>query len=105
MSPSFRPQPLAPDTLAAALAAHGLGAAGWHLANGELVKQFAWPNFHATMAFVNAVAAYAHQADHHPTLVVTYGHCEVRWSTHEPLGITELDVAGALATQALGPTA
>lgn len=102
MAASSRPQPLGSKALAAALAEHGLDAAGWHLDHGELVKRFAWPNFYATMAFVNAVAAYAHQTDHHPTLVVAYGHCEVRWSTHEPLGITELDLAGARATQALG---
>ena len=92
-----RPQPLTPNALQNALVQHELDQAGWHVAQGALIKRFVWPDFNATMAFVHATAAYANQADHHPTLVVAYGSCEVHWATHDPLGITELDVASAAA--------
>ena len=100
-----RPQPLTPDALQNTLVQHGLDQAGWHVAQGALIKRFVWPDFNATMAFVNATAAYANQADHHPTLVVAYGSCEVHWATHDPAGITELDVASAAAVEALAAQA
>ncbi|MGA0992075.1 MAG: 4a-hydroxytetrahydrobiopterin dehydratase, partial [Burkholderiaceae bacterium] len=48
---------------------------------------------------------YANHADHHPPLVVTYGSCVVHWATHDPAGITELDVASAAAVEALAAQA
>ena len=49
----------------------------------------------------NAMAWIAHRADHHPDLSVHYGHCVVRWSTHDAGGITELDFHGAAQVDAL----
>jgi 4a-hydroxytetrahydrobiopterin dehydratase len=58
------------------------------LPGGALSKTFSFPDFHRTMAFVNAVAWIAHDQDHHPDLNVTYSHCTVRWSTHSVGGIS-----------------
>lgn len=77
-------------------------ANGWQRVDGALQKRFDFPDFHRTMAFVNALAWIAHGADHHPDLSVHYGHCTVRWSTHSAGGITALDFDCAARVDALG---
>ena len=75
----------------------------WHL-DGErqvLTRDFKFENFHATMAFVNAVAWIAHVEDHHPDLEVGYGHCRVTFSTHSVGGLSENDFICAAKIDAL----
>lgn len=55
---------------------------------GVLHRSFKFPDFHRTMAFVNAVAWIAHQQDHHPDLAVSYDRCTLRWSTHSAHGLS-----------------
>lgn len=74
---------------------------GWSLASGALVKDFEFADFHATMAFVNAVAWIAHRSDHHPDMEVGYRHCRLRFSTHSASGLTALDFAAAAAVDDL----
>ena len=76
--------------------------AGWQRVDGALQKRFDFPDYHHTIAFVNALAWIAHAEDHHPDLSVHYGHCTVRWSTHSAGGITALDLHCAARTDALG---
>jgi 4a-hydroxytetrahydrobiopterin dehydratase len=75
----------------------------WSLAadGRELRREFRFPDFHHTMAFVNAVAWIAHRADHHPELEVGYGRCSVRWSTHAAGGLTGKDFDAAARVDAL----
>lgn len=68
---------------------------------GALRRTWRVADFHQTMAFVNAVAAFAHRQDHHPDLQVGYNHCTVRWTTHDAGGITASDLAAAAAVDAL----
>lgn len=75
---------------------------GWQRVDGALQKRFDFPDFHRTMAFVNALAWIAHGEDHHPDLSVHFGHCVVRWSTHSAGGITALDFHCAARADALG---
>lgn len=74
---------------------------GWAHVDGALQKTFRFPDFHHTMAFVNAVAWIAHRADHHPDLGVHYGRCVVHYSTHDAGGVTALDIAAAAMIDAL----
>lgn len=76
-------------------------ADGWQRVEGALQKSFEFPNFHHTMAFVNALAWIAHREDHHPDLSVHYGRCVVRYSTHSAGGITERDFACTAMIEAL----
>lgn len=85
---------MSPDRLTDAAIDARLGA-GWQRVDGALHKRFDFPDYHHTMAFVNAVAWIAHREDHHPDLEVHYGHCVVRWSTHSAGGITERDLRAA----------
>ena len=66
-----------------------------------LARDFRFRDFHATMAFVNAVAWIAHVEDHHPDLEVGYGHCRVAWSTHSVGGLSENDFICAAKVDAL----
>lgn len=73
----------------------------WTAAADAIERHFDFPDFHHTMAFVNAVAWIAHEADHHPDLVVGYNRCHVRWSTHSAQGVTLKDLACAAQVDAL----
>ncbi|MCB1994788.1 MAG: 4a-hydroxytetrahydrobiopterin dehydratase [Burkholderiaceae bacterium] len=74
---------------------------GWRREDNALKRRFDFPDYHHTLAFVNAVAWIAHADDHHPDLSVHYGHCEVRWSTHSAGGITARDILSAAKVDAL----
>lgn len=74
---------------------------GWTERDGGLEKTFSFPDYYRVMAFVNAVAFVAHTLDHHPDLGVRYGTVDVRYSTHDAGGITELDVTSAAQVDAL----
>ena len=70
---------------------------GWSLDEGgqALVREFRFPDYHHTMAFVNALAYIAHREDHHPDLGVHYNRVEVRYSTHDVGGLSENDLVCA----------
>jgi len=68
---------------------------------GVLQRTFSFKDFHATMAFVNAVAWVAHQQDHHPDLNVSYNRCTLRWSTHSVNGLSLNDFICAARVDAL----
>ena len=76
---------------------------GWAVdpADGMLHKTFAFPDFHRTMAFVNAVAWIAHAQDHHPEITVSYNRCTLRWNTHSVGGLSVNDFICAARVDAL----
>jgi 4a-hydroxytetrahydrobiopterin dehydratase len=63
---------------------------GWSKAGDgdSIAKEFRFPDYFHTMAFVNAVASIAHREDHHPDLEVGYAKCVVRYSTHDVGGLS-----------------
>jgi 4a-hydroxytetrahydrobiopterin dehydratase len=75
----------------------------WILAadGASLSREFRFRDFHATMAFVNALAWIAHQQDHHPDLQVGYNRCLVTWSTHAVGGLSLNDFICAARTDTL----
>ena len=58
-------------------------------------RVFAFDSYLATVAFANAVAYLSERIDHHPDLLLQYQRCTVRWRTHQPPGITALDIEAA----------
>ena len=74
---------------------------GWEQVGTEIIKTFAFKNYYETIAFVNAVAAIAHQEDHHPDLQVSYKKCKVRYSTHAIGGLSQNDFICAAKVDAL----
>jgi 4a-hydroxytetrahydrobiopterin dehydratase len=64
--------------------------ADWTLSDdGKTIsRDYRFKDFHRTMAFVNAVAFIAHREDHHPDMEIGYGHCHVRYTTHDVGGLS-----------------
>jgi 4a-hydroxytetrahydrobiopterin dehydratase len=74
---------------------------GWRRSGDTIRKTFRFADYHATIAFVNAVASIAHEEDHHPDLSVHYGHCVVTYSTHSAGGVTQNDCICAARVERL----
>ncbi len=67
----------------------------------EISRSYKFKNYYQTMAFVNALAWIAHQADHHPDLQVGYNRVQVRFSTHSIGGLSQNDFICAAKIDAL----
>ncbi len=67
----------------------------------EISRQFQFRDFAAAMAFVNAVAAKAEAANHHPDIDIRWNKVLLRLSTHSKGGLTEADFALAEQIDAL----
>ncbi len=68
----------------------------------EIRRTFAFKDYYASMAFVNAVAWIAHREDHHPDMAVGYNKVGVAFSTHSVGGLSENDFICAAKIDALG---
>ncbi len=75
---------------------------GWQHVGDRVEKTFRFADYHATIAFVNAVAAIAHREDHHPDLGVHFDRCIVAWSTHTAGGVTLNDCICAAKVESIG---
>lgn len=65
----------------------------WELSDDglEISRVFKFPAYGRTIAFTNAVAWIAISEGHHPVLTVSYGACEVRYTTHAINGLSDND--------------
>jgi 4a-hydroxytetrahydrobiopterin dehydratase len=82
--------------------ARGLAALpGWQREGDEIVRTYDRRDFNGSIAFVNAIAAAANAADHHPDLVLSWNRLTVRLSSHDAGGITERDLRLAAQIDAL----
>jgi 4a-hydroxytetrahydrobiopterin dehydratase len=70
----------------------------WRVEGGAIVRDLAFADFAAAVAFVNRVADLAEAANHHPDMLV-HGYNKVRLTlcTHSQGGLTDADFA--LASQ------
>jgi 4a-hydroxytetrahydrobiopterin dehydratase len=88
--------------------AHLEQLSGWQLAtDGKSIKRtIKFPDFSATMNFINAMADMAGQQDHHPDFSAGYAYCEVRYTTHAIGDLSENDfICAAKINQLLEPRA
>jgi 4a-hydroxytetrahydrobiopterin dehydratase len=88
---------LSDDEIAAEIAA----LPGWVREDDELVRSYNKQNFDGSIAFVNAIAAAANAADHHPDLAISWGDVMVRLTSHDVGGISRRDIALAHTIDAL----
>lgn len=58
----------------------------WRVAGGTIARDYAFPSYRATIAFVNAVASMAEEQNHHPDMTVGYRRCTVAYTTHSAGG-------------------
>jgi len=57
----------------------------------EISRHFRFPAYSRTLGFANAVAWIAITEGHHPVLTVSYGSCDVSWTTHAIGGLSDND--------------
>lgn len=79
-----------------ALSAHEIDSrlknlSGWQAEAGELVRTFQFPDFRASLRFVNAVGELAEKAGHHPDIDIRYNKVRLALVTHDAGGITAKD--------------
>ncbi|MEO7050953.1 MAG: 4a-hydroxytetrahydrobiopterin dehydratase [Rhodanobacter sp.] len=76
---------------------------GWQLReDGKVIgKDFKFEDFRHTLGFINAVGFMANHEDHHPDLEAGYGHCQLRWSTHDVGGLSLNDFICAARVEAM----
>ena len=65
----------------------------WQVKGDTLFKRFEFANFADSLAFVNKVGAIAESADHHPDITFGWGYAELRTTTHDRGGVTDVDFA------------
>ena len=76
---------------------------GWHHRGNAIEKVFDCGNFDGSIAFVNAVARAANEADHHPDIALSWNLVTLTLSSHDAGGITERDFALAAKADELAP--
>ena len=65
--------------------------AGWKVESGELVRTFQFPDFRASLRFVNSVGELAENAGHHPDIDIRYNKVRLALVTHDAGGISAKD--------------
>lgn len=88
---------LSEEQVAAGLKEHP----AWVELNGEIQRTFEFDNFLESMKFVNSVARYAEDAQHHPDILIRYNKVTLSVSTHDANGITQKDFDLAEASDRL----
>lgn len=100
-APANPPVALSTAELQAALQA----LPGWTLVSQDAVdtinRRWRFDDFRQAMVFANAIAELAERLNHHPDLLIGYGRCGVRWSTHDAGGVSQRDLDAARQTDAV----
>lgn len=67
----------------------------WTLEGDAIQREWTFPAFRDSIKFVNAVATFADEADHHPDILVRYNRVKLSLWTHDANGITKRDFSFA----------
>jgi len=73
----------------------------WDELNGEIQRTYQFPDFNASIAFVNQLAEHAERVQHHPDILIRYNKVTLTVSTHDAGGITDKDFQLASAADGL----
>jgi len=74
----------------------------WQAIDGTIAREYAFPDYRATIVFVNAVAGMAEAENHHPDMTVGYRRCLLAYTTHSAGGaLTDNDFICAAKADAL----
>ncbi|SDM51706.1 4a-hydroxytetrahydrobiopterin dehydratase [Halogranum gelatinilyticum] len=65
---------------------------GWERDGDEIVRTYEFDDYLQGISFVSDVGEVAEEEFHHPEIVVGYKEVEVRLTTHDAGGITDLDM-------------
>jgi 4a-hydroxytetrahydrobiopterin dehydratase len=72
---------------------------GWKMEKDGIVKSFVFENFKQAMASMVKIGEVAEEMNHHPEWFNVYNKLDVRLSTHDKGGITQLDIDLAKAIE------
>jgi len=73
----------------------------WRDEDGQLRREFVFPDFVAAFGFMSCVALLAEKADHHPEWFNVYNKVKIGLTTHDAGGISQLDFDLAAKIDAL----
>jgi 4a-hydroxytetrahydrobiopterin dehydratase len=74
---------------------------GWHLSEGQLIRDYRFTDFAAAMVFVNQIATLAESANHHPDIDIRYNQVRLALISHDSGGITRRDVKLAVVINSI----
>ena len=72
---------------------------GWKMEKDGIVKSFVFENFKEAMASMVKIGEVAEEMNHHPEWFNVYNKLDIRLSTHDEGGITQLDIDLAKAIE------
>lgn len=77
------------------------GLSGWVYdeARDAIAKRFSFADFVTAFGFMTQVALEAEKMNHHPEWTNVYRHVDIRLTTHDAGGVSELDFALARAIE------
>ena len=75
----------------------------WRHTDGKIVRDYAFPDFVAAMAFINQIATVAEEAGHHPDIDIRYNKVRLGLVTHDSGGITAADAKMAARIDTVDP--
>ncbi len=73
----------------------------WAEINGQIQRTFQFEDFDQSISFVNKIAAYSEEVQHHPDILIRYNKVTLTVSTHDAGGITHKDFELAAKAEAL----
>lgn len=74
---------------------------GWNFEKDSLKKSVKFENFADALSYVNRVGDVAEAADHHPDITFGWGYAEIKLTTHDRSGVTDVDIAVAAQIDAI----
>jgi 4a-hydroxytetrahydrobiopterin dehydratase len=74
---------------------------GWARDGDGILRKFTFEGFPDAVAFVVRVGFSAEAVDHHPDMLVNYKRVTLTYSTHSEGGLTQKDMDGARAADAI----
>jgi len=69
-----------------------LSLGGWEFEKNGIIKEFVFANFKDALATMNRIGKVAEEMNHHPEWFNVYNKLNIRLSTHDQGGITQLDI-------------
>lgn len=76
-----------------------LSLEGWEYEKDGIIKKFVFANFKDALATMNRIGEIAEEMNHHPEWFNVYNKLNIRLSTHDQGGITQLDIDLAKAIE------
>lgn len=77
---------------------------GWRLNEDRIERSFEFEGFRQALSFINQVAEYADQMNHHPDFTLRFNRVMLTLTTHDDRGLTGKDFALAQRINKLLPS-